>query len=64
MDGLEERTIKTLEDVLRACVNDFKDNWDDHLQLIEFDKSLSSLQWHPLIPFMGGNVDVQLRGLR
>uniref|UniRef100_A0A0V0GVY7 Putative ovule protein n=1 Tax=Solanum chacoense TaxID=4108 RepID=A0A0V0GVY7_SOLCH len=36
MDGQEERTIQTLEDMLRACVIDFKGNWDDHLPLIEF----------------------------
>nr|XP_016507346.1 PREDICTED: uncharacterized protein LOC107825025 [Nicotiana tabacum] len=31
-----ERTIETLEDMLRACVIDFKGNWDDHLPIIEF----------------------------
>ncbi|WMV24395.1 hypothetical protein MTR67_017780 [Solanum verrucosum] len=36
IDGQVERTIQTLEDMLRACVNDFKGNWDDHLPLIEF----------------------------
>ena len=35
-DGQEERTIQTLEDMLRSCVIDFKGNWDDHLPLIEF----------------------------
>ncbi|WMV49673.1 hypothetical protein MTR67_043058 [Solanum verrucosum] len=35
-DGQAERTLQTLEDKLRACVIDFKDNWDDHLPLIEF----------------------------
>ncbi|WMV37248.1 hypothetical protein MTR67_030633, partial [Solanum verrucosum] len=35
-DGQAERTIQTLEDMLRACVIDFKGNWDDHLPLIEF----------------------------
>nr|AAT39297.2 Gag-pol protein, putative [Solanum demissum] len=35
-DGQAERTIHTLEDMLRACVIDFKGNWDDHLPLIEF----------------------------
>ncbi|WMV29487.1 hypothetical protein MTR67_022872 [Solanum verrucosum] len=35
-DGQAERTIQTLEDILRACVIDFKCNWDDHLSLIEF----------------------------
>ncbi|WMV59018.1 hypothetical protein MTR67_052403 [Solanum verrucosum] len=35
-DGQAERTIQTLEDMLRACVIDFKGNWNDHLPLIEF----------------------------
>ena len=35
-DGQVERTIHTLEDMLRYCVSDFKGNWDDHLPLIEF----------------------------
>ena len=29
-DGQAERTIQNLEDMLRACVIDFKGNWDDH----------------------------------
>ncbi|XP_070006540.1 uncharacterized protein [Nicotiana sylvestris] len=36
IDGQAECTIQTLEDMLRACVLDFKGNWDDHLPLIEF----------------------------
>nr|GEV35660.1 putative reverse transcriptase domain, ribonuclease H-like domain protein [Tanacetum cinerariifolium] len=35
-DGQSERTIQTLEDMLRACVIDFGDYWDRHLPLIEF----------------------------
>ena len=35
-DGQSERTIQTLEDMLRACVIDFGGNWDNHLPLIEF----------------------------
>ncbi|CAN4106291.1 unnamed protein product [Withania somnifera] len=35
-DGQAKRTIQTLEDMLRACVLDFKGSWDDHLPLIEF----------------------------
>ncbi|WMV13895.1 hypothetical protein MTR67_007280 [Solanum verrucosum] len=35
-DGQAERTIHTLEDMLRACVIDFNGSWDDHLPLIEF----------------------------
>ena len=35
-DGQSERTIQTIEDMLRVCALDFKGNWDDHLPLIEF----------------------------
>ncbi|XP_070048937.1 uncharacterized protein [Nicotiana tomentosiformis] len=35
-DEQAERTIQTVEDMLRACVLDFKESWDDHLPLIEF----------------------------
>ncbi|GKD07764.1 putative reverse transcriptase domain-containing protein, partial [Tanacetum coccineum] len=36
IDGQSERTIQTLEDMLRACVIDFRNGWDRHLPLIEF----------------------------
>ncbi|GKC46605.1 putative reverse transcriptase domain-containing protein, partial [Tanacetum coccineum] len=35
-DGQSERTIQTLEDILRACILDFRGNWDVHLPLVEF----------------------------
>ncbi|GKA42362.1 putative reverse transcriptase domain-containing protein [Tanacetum coccineum] len=35
-DGQSERTIQTLEDMLRACVLDFGKSWDRHLSLVEF----------------------------
>ncbi|KAJ0580914.1 putative nucleotidyltransferase, Ribonuclease H [Helianthus annuus] len=35
-DGQSERTIQTLEDMLRACVIDFGKGWEKHLPLIEF----------------------------
>ncbi|GKF20519.1 putative reverse transcriptase domain-containing protein, partial [Tanacetum coccineum] len=34
-DGQSERTIQTLEDMLRACVMDLGKGWDKHLPLIE-----------------------------
>ncbi|WMV09041.1 hypothetical protein MTR67_002426 [Solanum verrucosum] len=34
-DGQAERMIKTLEDMLRACVIDLKGSWDDNFPLIE-----------------------------
>nr|GEU38437.1 putative reverse transcriptase domain-containing protein [Tanacetum cinerariifolium] len=35
-DGQSERTIQTLEDMLRACIIDFGKSWDRHLPLVEF----------------------------
>nr|GEV25448.1 putative reverse transcriptase domain-containing protein [Tanacetum cinerariifolium] len=35
-DGQSERTIQTLEDMLRACVLDFGKGWNKHLPLVEF----------------------------
>ncbi|GJR77728.1 putative nucleotidyltransferase, ribonuclease H [Tanacetum coccineum] len=35
-DGQSERTIQTLEDMLRDCVLNFGGNWDSHLPLVEF----------------------------
>ncbi|GJR74495.1 putative reverse transcriptase domain-containing protein [Tanacetum coccineum] len=35
-DGQSERTIQTLEDMLRAYVIDFGKGWDSHLALVEF----------------------------
>nr|GEZ46732.1 hypothetical protein [Tanacetum cinerariifolium] len=35
-DGQSERTIQTLEDMLRACVIDFGNGWERYLPLVEF----------------------------
>ncbi|GKC29719.1 putative reverse transcriptase domain-containing protein [Tanacetum coccineum] len=35
-DRQSERTIQTLEDMLRACVIDFGKGWERHLPLVEF----------------------------
>ncbi|GKA44415.1 putative reverse transcriptase domain-containing protein [Tanacetum coccineum] len=35
-DGQSERTIQTLEDMLRACVIDFGNGWVRHFPLVEF----------------------------
>ncbi|GJT13173.1 putative reverse transcriptase domain-containing protein [Tanacetum coccineum] len=35
-DGQSERTIQTLQDMLRACVLNFGKGWDRHLPLVEF----------------------------
>ncbi|GJW98466.1 putative reverse transcriptase domain-containing protein, partial [Tanacetum coccineum] len=41
-----ERTIQTLEDMLRACVIDFGNGWIKHLPLVEFSYNNS---YHPSI---------------
>ncbi|GJS26706.1 putative reverse transcriptase domain-containing protein [Tanacetum coccineum] len=44
-DGQSERTIQTLEDMLRACVIDFRSSWDRHLPLSEVrDSQLTGLE--------------------
>ncbi|GJR19610.1 putative reverse transcriptase domain-containing protein [Tanacetum coccineum] len=40
-DGQSERTIQTLEDMLRACVIDFRKGWEKHLPLVEFSYNKS-----------------------
>ncbi|GKE85025.1 putative reverse transcriptase domain-containing protein, partial [Tanacetum coccineum] len=35
-DGQSERTIQTLEDMLRVCILYFRGSWDVHLLLVEF----------------------------
>nr|GEV49303.1 putative reverse transcriptase domain-containing protein [Tanacetum cinerariifolium] len=35
-DGKSERTIQTLEDMLRACAIEFGKGWEKHLPLVEF----------------------------
>ncbi|GJZ89148.1 putative reverse transcriptase domain-containing protein [Tanacetum coccineum] len=47
-DGQSERTIQTLEDMLRAYVLDFGGIWDVHLPLVEFSYNNSyhsSVRW-------------------
>ncbi|GKD65692.1 putative reverse transcriptase domain-containing protein, partial [Tanacetum coccineum] len=39
IDGQSERTIQTLENMLRACVMDFGGSWDAHLPLVDGRKS-------------------------
>ncbi|KAA0067801.1 DNA/RNA polymerases superfamily protein [Cucumis melo var. makuwa] len=50
-DGQSERTIQTLEDMLRACVLQFKGNWDTHLSLMEFAYNNSYQSSIDMAPF-------------
>nr|GEU40079.1 putative reverse transcriptase domain-containing protein [Tanacetum cinerariifolium] len=71
-DGQSERTIQTLEDMLRAYVMDFGGSWDTHLPLVEFSynnsyhKSIKcapfeALYEHAQIPLEEIKVDENLR---
>ncbi|GJU02234.1 putative reverse transcriptase domain-containing protein [Tanacetum coccineum] len=58
-DGQSERTIQTLEDMLRACVIDFGGSWDRHLPLVEFSYNNSyhaSIKAAPFEALYGRNV--------
>ncbi|GKE69176.1 reverse transcriptase domain-containing protein [Tanacetum coccineum] len=50
-DGQSERTIQTLEDMLRACVLDFGGSWDVHLPLVEFSYNNSYHSSVRCVPF-------------
>nr|GEU55854.1 UvrD-like helicase, ATP-binding domain, P-loop containing nucleoside triphosphate hydrolase [Tanacetum cinerariifolium]GEU88770.1 UvrD-like helicase, ATP-binding domain, P-loop containing nucleoside triphosphate hydrolase [Tanacetum cinerariifolium] len=50
-DGQSERTIQTLEDMLRACVIDFGGRWDVHLPLTEFSYDNSYHSSIRCVPF-------------
>lgn len=41
-EGQSEKTIQTLEDMLRLCILDFQGNWEAHLPLMEFSYNNSS----------------------
>ncbi|GKD55543.1 putative reverse transcriptase domain-containing protein [Tanacetum coccineum] len=64
-DGRSERTIQTLEDVLRACVIDFGGNWDVHLPLTEFSYNNSyhsSIRYAPFEALYGRKCRSSIEG--
>ena len=55
-DGQSERTIQTLENMLRSCALDFGGSWDEQLPLVEFAYNNSyqaSLQMPPFEALYG-----------
>ena len=52
-DGQSERTIQTLEDMLRACVLEFKGSWDRNLPLMEFAYNNSYQSSIEMAPYVG-----------
>ncbi|GJY29496.1 retrotransposon protein, putative, ty3-gypsy subclass [Tanacetum coccineum] len=59
-DGQSERTIQTLEDMLRSCALEWAGNWDDYICLVEFAYNNSwrfaSIKLRPIEMCMVGNV--------
>ena len=50
-DGRLERIIQTLEDMLRACVLDFKGSWEEHFPLVEFAYNNSYQASIQMVPY-------------
>ncbi|KAJ0468424.1 putative nucleotidyltransferase, Ribonuclease H [Helianthus annuus] len=66
-DGQTERTIRTLEDMLRACVIDFGGNWNKYLPLVEFSYNNSyhtSIQMAPFEALYGRRCRLPFFGTR
>ena len=67
-DGQSERTIQTLEDMLRMCVMGFGGSWEKYLPLVEFAYNNSYHSTIGMAPYvrhsMDGNVGHLLVGWR
>jgi len=50
-DGQSERTIQSLEDLLRACAMEYKGSWDQLLPLVEFTYNNSHHSSIGMAPF-------------
>jgi len=69
MVSLKKRTIQTLEDMLRACVIEFKGSWDKYLPLTEFAYNNSFhcsivLVWHLMKHCMVRDEEHQYAGMQ
>ena len=65
IDGQAESTIQTIEDILRACIIDFKCIWDKYKPLVEFaynNSSHSSIFMAPYESFYGRRCRSHTRG--
>ena len=66
-DGQSERTIQTLEDMLRSCVMEFKGSWDNYLALLSLPTTIVIslvLVWHPMRHCMEESVEPQFVGTK
>nr|GFC29129.1 putative reverse transcriptase domain-containing protein [Tanacetum cinerariifolium] len=57
-DGQSERTIQTLEDMLRACVIDFRNGWERHLPLTDSIEKLAQLYLKEIVCRHGVSVSI------
>ncbi|GKB27983.1 putative reverse transcriptase domain-containing protein [Tanacetum coccineum] len=57
-DRQSERTIQTLEDMLRSCVIDFGKGWEKHLPLITYLLGQKSRFWQSLQKALGTQLDM------
>ncbi|KAI5335213.1 hypothetical protein L3X38_025346 [Prunus dulcis] len=66
-DGQSERTIQTLEDMLRACALQFRGDWDEKLPLMEFAYKTATRRVSRcphLMPYMGNSVELHSVGMK
>jgi len=63
-DCQSERTIQTLEDVLRLCVLDFKGSWIQYLPLVTTIVFKQLLAWHHMKSCIGVSVDRLYTGMK
>ena len=66
-DRQSEKTIQTLDDMLRTCILDFGESWNKFLTLVEFAYNNSfhaSIQMPRMKHFMVGSVDLQFVGMK
>nr|GEV53315.1 putative reverse transcriptase domain-containing protein [Tanacetum cinerariifolium] len=64
-DGRSERTIQTLEDMLRACVIDFGNGWERHLPLVEFsynNKVYALVSTHKVVKELWERIQMPMQG--
>jgi len=69
IDGQLENTLQALEDMLQACVLDFRKAPDDHeqLMLIEFsynNNNRSNIEMSPFEVFMAGDIELSCASKR
>nr|KYP52247.1 Transposon Ty3-I Gag-Pol polyprotein [Cajanus cajan] len=66
-DGQSERTIQSLEDLLRACVLDHLGSWEDVLRWLSSRTIIAFtlvLGWRRLKPCMAGDVGLLCAGIK